>query len=228
MPMSQDFQQRLYPILPDIISEFGTPFHIYDEQGIIDTGESLKAAFKEVYNFKEFFAVKATPNLEILRIMRSLGFGFDCSSIPELVMSRSIGASGEEIIFTSNNTSRREFEIALADDGCILNIDDITMVNKVPEFPKLVCFRYNPGELRTGDRYMGNPSEAKYGIRHDQVIEAYQEARKRGAERFGLHAMISTNQLDYRYIVETVKMLLQIKVHKIDFMEKNGVFMMVI
>jgi diaminopimelate decarboxylase len=229
MPMSKAFKQRLYPVLAEIVNEFGTPFHIYDEQGIVDTGEALKVAFKEVRNFKEFFAVKATPNIEILRIMRGLGFGFDCSSIPELVMSRSIGASGEEIIFTSNNTSRREFDEAFIDGGCILNIDDITLVKKVPEFPEMICFRYNPGKLRMGDRYMGNPDEAKFGIRHDQIIEAYREAINRGAKRFGLHSMISTNQLDYRYMVETVSMLLEIAAIlsdelgiKLDFIDAGG------
>lgn len=210
MPMSKSFEEKLYPILRDVVREFGTPFHIYDEEGIIKNGEALKVTFGDFYGFKEYFAVKACPNLEILRIMRRLGFGFDCSSIPELIMCRSIGASGEEIMFTSNNTSVYEFEMATADDGCILNLDDITMISKVPQFPELICFRYNPGERRSGNEIIGNPIEAKYGVRDDQIVEAYRQAQKRGAKRFGLHTMICSNQLDYRYMVETVKMLLEV------------------
>jgi len=211
MPMSKAFEQRLLPILPEIVKYFGTPFHIYDEQGIIDTGKELKAHFKDIYGFKEFFAVKAMPNPAIHRIMFSrLGFGFDCSSIPELVMVRRVGARGEDIMFTSNNTALHEFNAAGDNGSCILNLDDITMVSRVPEFPRLICFRYNPGERRTGNQIIGNPVEAKYGVRHDQIVEAYRQARQRGAKRFGLHTMICSNQLDYRYMVETVRMLLEV------------------
>jgi diaminopimelate decarboxylase len=210
MPMPRAFEQRLNPILPEVVREFGTPFHIYDEEGIIDTGELLKETFREIYGFREYFAVKATPNLEILKIMQRLGFGFDCSSIPELIMSRSIGASGTDIMFTSNNTTVEEFKVAATDGGCILNIDDIALIKKVPVFPELICFRYNPGSRRTGNRMIGDPVESKYGVPHEQIVEAYRQAKERGAKRFGLHTMICSNQLDYRYMVETVKMLIEV------------------
>ncbi len=210
MPMSKDFEARLYPVLLDVVKEFGTPFHIYDEKGIVENGEKLKATFAEFYGFKEFFAVKACPNLAILRIMLRSGFGFDCSSVPELAMTRRIGATGEQIMFTSNNTSLAEFGVAAADGGCILNLDDITLISKVPEFPELICFRYNPGERRKGNEIIGNPIEAKYGVRDDQIVEAYRLAQKRGAKRFGLHTMICSNQIDYTYMVETVRMLLEV------------------
>jgi diaminopimelate decarboxylase len=210
MPMPRAFEQRLNPILPEVVREFGTPFHIYDEEGIIDTGELLKETFREIYGFREYFAVKATPNLEILKIMQRLGFGFDCSSIPELIMSRSIGASGTDIMFTSNNTTVEEFKVAATDGGCILNIDDIDLIKKVPVFPELICFRYNPGSRRTGNRMIGDPVESKYGVPHEQIVEAYRQAKERGAKRFGLHTMICSNQLDYRYMVETVKMLIEV------------------
>jgi diaminopimelate decarboxylase len=210
MPMSKAFEARLYPILPEIIRYFGTPFHIYDEQGIIDTGEKWKSDFKDIYGFKEFFAVKALPNPAILKIMLKLGFGLDCSSNSELILARQSGFSAEDIMLTSNNTSRELFNLALAEDGCILNLDDISMVDKVPEIPQLICFRYNPGERRTGTDIIGNPVEAKYGVRHDQIIEAYRRARDRGARRFGIHTMIISNELDYKYMVETVRMLLEV------------------
>jgi len=210
MPMSKAFEERLYPVLRDIVDFFGTPFHIYDEGGIVENGEALKRTFADFFGFREFFAVKANPNSKILKIMKEMGFGFDCSSVPELVLCRTIGALEEDIIFTSNNTSILEFEVAVMDGGCILNVDDITMIPNVPNFPELVCFRYNPGARRTGNRFIGNPVDAKYGVRDDQIVEAYRLSAERGAKRFGLHTMICSNQLDYHYMVETVRMLLEV------------------
>jgi diaminopimelate decarboxylase len=142
--------------------------------------------------------------------MGKLGFGVDCSSPSELILSRSNGFTGEDIMFSSNNTSVELFELAATDGGCILNIDDISMIDKVPSFPELICFRYNPGERRTGNQIIGIPVEAKYGLRHDQVIAAYSRAIDRGAKRFGLHAMIISNERNYLYMVESVHMLLEI------------------
>jgi diaminopimelate decarboxylase len=208
MPMSADFQKKLFPKLPEIIGYFGTPFHIYDEQGIRETGETLKDIFRGINAFQEFFAVKALPNPAILKIMRSMGFGLDCSSPSELILARRNGFASGDIMLTSNNTSDELFKLALADGGCILNLDDITLIDRVPEFPELICFRYNPGERRTGTEIIGNPVEAKYGLRHDQVVEAYRKAKERGAKRFGLHTMIVSNERDYHYMAETVRMLI--------------------
>jgi diaminopimelate decarboxylase len=210
MPMSSAFQQRLFKRLPEIIKFFGTPFHIFDEQGILETGSYVKDCFRGVAGFREFFAVKALPNPAILKIMRKMDFGVDCSSTSELMLSRRNGFRGEDIMFSSNDTSIDLFKLSQADGGCILNIDDISMIENVPEFPELICFRYNPGERRTGNQIIGVPVEAKYGLRHDQVIEAYKLAVKRGAKRFGLHTMIVSNERNYLYMVETVKMLLEI------------------
>lgn len=211
MPASKEFLNRLEAITPELVAKFGTPFHIYDEKGIIANGERLKKAFANVPGFREYFAVKALPNPHILGIMKDLGFGFDCSSIPELVLSRAIGATGEDIMFTSNNTSSEEFAKALSGGGCILNIDDISMIDDVVDFPKLICFRYNPGEgWQKGDMIFPNPVKAKYGVRDDQIIDAYRQAILRGAERFGLHMMICSNQLDSAYILENVMMLLKV------------------
>jgi diaminopimelate decarboxylase len=209
VPVSTDYAQRLEQVLPGIVEHFGTPFHLYDEKGIRENGQALIEAFAGVDTFREYFAVKALPNPEILRIMHSQGFGFDCSSIAELALSRQIGAHGEEIMFTSNNTSASDFAAAEADGGCVLNLDDISLVDKVPEMPELICFRYNPGERRTGNSIIGNPVEAKYGVSHDQLLEAYSKAKARGATRFGLHTMLASNELNYSYMVETTRMLLE-------------------
>ena len=210
MPMSAEFRQRLLPALPEIAACFGTPFHVYDEAGIRDTGARLKSAFAGVPRFREYYAVKALPNPRILILMREMGFGFDCSSVAELELARAAGAHGEDIMFTSNNTSAEEFASAAADGGCILNLDDISLVPKVPRMPELVCFRYNPGPARSGNEIIGNPVEAKYGVAHHQLLDAFRGARARGARRFGLHTMLASNERDCRYVVETVRMLLEV------------------
>jgi diaminopimelate decarboxylase len=215
--MSASFKERLAPIADQIAQHYGTPFHIYDEVGIRETGEALKAAFSGIDGFREYYAVKALPNPRILEIMQQMGFGFDCSSIAELLLSRRVGGVGEDIMFTSNNTTEEEFNAAAIDGGCVLNLDDISLIEKVPEFPELICFRYNPGPRRTGNVIIGNPVEAKYGVTHEQVVDAYRLAQARGAKRFGLHTMVASNELDYTYMVETARMLLSLT----DLIEKE-------
>ncbi len=210
MPMSKSFKDRLFPITEQLVEHYGSPFHIYDEVGINETAENLKQLFAGVAGFREYYAIKALPNPAILKLMHEQGFGFDCSSIAELILSRQVGAQGEDIMFTSNNTDQDEFTIAAADGGCVLNLDDISLIEKVPDFPELICFRYNPGPRRTGNVIIGNPVEAKYGVTHEQVVEAYRLAQQRGAKRFGLHTMVASNELDYSYMVETARMLLGI------------------
>lgn len=210
MPISDTFKARLYPELDRISNHFGTPYHIYDESGIRATGAQVQEAFAAAGTFREYFAVKALPNPSILAVMRSMGFGFDCSSVPELLLARQIGARGEEIMFTSNNTSQDDFLIAADNGGCILNLDDISLVAKVPVMPELICFRYNPGNRRSGNTIIGKPEEAKYGVSHDQIVDAYRQAQQRGATRFGLHTMLASNELDYTYMVQTAAMLLEL------------------
>lgn len=210
MPMSKAFEKRLYPILKDIVRHFGTPFHIYDECGIRETGNRLKNAFSLLEGFKEYYAVKALPNPHILEIMLNMGFGLDCSSIAELILSRKVGAKPDDIMFTSNNTSYKDFEEAEKNGGCILNLDDISLLSKVPQLPELICFRYNPGPLRTGNDIIGKPAEAKYGVAHHQLIDAYDKARNMGVKRFGLHTMLASNELNQSYMVQTVEMLLHV------------------
>jgi diaminopimelate decarboxylase len=208
MPMSSSFKERLMPSLKTISDHFGTPFHIYDEAGILATGADLVCALRGI-QFREYFAVKALPNPTILKLMLGMGYGFDCSSLPEIALARQAGAVGEDILFTSNNTSCAELHAATA-FGSILNLDDITLIDKVAEFPELICFRYNPGHNRDGCELIGNPLEAKFGLREDQLIDAYRRARDRGARRFGLHTMICSNELDYTRLLDTARLLLRL------------------
>jgi diaminopimelate decarboxylase len=208
--MSQTYKNRLFPVLDKITSHYGTPFHIYDEAGIRETGESLKKAFAGIDCFREYYAVKALPNPKILSIMKDMGFGFDCSSIAELRLSRRVGGRGEEIMFTSNNTSELDFIEAAKDGGSILNLDDLNLLAKVPKMPELICFRYNPGSKRTGNGIIGKPTEAKYGVSDDQIVDAYRQSKSQGVKRFGIHTMLASNELNYEYMVQTSRMLLEL------------------
>ena len=210
MPISESFKTNLYPSLDAISDHYSTPFHIYDEKGILQTGQLLKDAFVGIEKFMEFYAVKALPNPKILQLMGEMGFGFDCSSSTELTLSRKSGGNGKNIMFTSNNTSQREFLLAEQDGGCILNLDDITLIKKVPNMPETICFRYNPGSRRTGNDIIGMPEESKYGVSHDQIIDAYRLAKERGATKFGIHTMLASNELNYDYMVQTADMLLSL------------------
>lgn len=212
MPMSESFKKRLFPILPDILREFGSSAHIYDEAGIVETINLMKKHFFTQREGRNYDAVKACPNMEILRIMLANGCGLDCSSPAELVRARMIGAKPEDIMFTSNNTTRETFEAALSSGGCILNIDDATFIGKLVHMPERICFRYNPGELRGegANEIIGFPPDQKYGMRYDEILGAYQIARDEGAKTFGIHTMYASNQLDYRVHVGTVKMLLDV------------------
>lgn len=208
MPIPSAFRTRLYPHLPAIAAHFGTPFHIYDEQGIRETVRQLHTAFAH-FDYTEYFAVKALPNPHILRLLREEGCGFDCSSVPELVLARQVGATGEAIMFTSNNTTPQEFAIATSAGGCILNLDDISLIDHVADFPELVSFRFNPGN-EIGNTIIGKPREAKFGVPHDQIVDAYRHACKRGARRFGLHAMIVSNERRAEILLTVVRGLGQI------------------
>lgn len=210
MPMPESFKTRLFPLLPRLAAHYATPFHIYDEAGIRATGERLRAAFSGVGRFREYYAVKALPNPRILRLMGEMGFGFDCSSIAELRLSRDAGGRGEDLMFTSNNTSGEDFLEAAAHGGSILNLDDISLLPKVPQFPELICFRYNPGARRGGNEIIGNPLESKYGVSHEQLLPAFRQAKEMGARRFGLHTMLASNELNHRYMVQTAAMLLDL------------------
>jgi diaminopimelate decarboxylase len=196
-----------------IIGEYGTPFHIYDEAAIRKNARRLLKAFSWVPEFKEYFAVKATPNPYILKLLHEEGFGADCSSMAELVLAEKVCILGEEIMFTSNNTPASEYRKA-KELGAIINLDDISHIDYLEKhagIPKLISFRYNPGNLREGgNAIIGKPQEAKYGLTKEQLFEAYRIVRNKGAERFGIHTMIISNELDSRYFIETAVMMFKL------------------
>ena len=192
-----------------ISESYPTPFHMYDEAGIRRSIRTLKDAFAWVEGFQNYFAVKALPNPHILRIMQEEGFGADCSSLPELLLAQRVGLSGEEIMFTSNETPAGEYRRA-RELGALINLDDIShlaYLEKYVGLPETLCFRYNPGPLRQGNAIIGRPEEAKYGLTRGQLFQAYALAKESGVKRFGLHTMLASNELDRRYFVETARML---------------------
>ncbi len=210
MPMSAAFTDRLSRILPKVVDTFGTPFHIYDEAGICDTCDRLNTAFSSLEGFREYFAVKALPNPAVMTLLKQKGFGFDCSSVPELVLARNIGSTGDDIMFTSNNTRMDQFQAAMDHGGSILNLDDLSLIRKLPDVPEQICFRFNPGPERSGNHIIGNPLEAKYGLTREQLHTAYGAAIQKGINRFGIHTMLASNELNHTYMVETADMLLHV------------------
>lgn len=192
-----------------IIEKYPTPFHIYDEKAIRANVRRFLKAFAWAPEFKEYFAVKATPNPHLLKIFKEEGLGVDCSSMAELVLADKCGFCGEDIMLTSNETPAEEFAKAM-ELGAVLNLDDITHIAYLEEnlsLPKTISFRYNPGSLRSGNAIIGNPTEAKYGLTHEQILEALSIMRDKGCERFGLHTMVASNELHEPYFVETAVMM---------------------
>jgi diaminopimelate decarboxylase len=192
-----------------IVATHPTPFHIYDEKGIRENARRLKDAFSWAEGFREYFAVKACPNPHILAIMKEEGFGADCSSMAELVMAERVGITGERIMFTSNDTPSEEY-VKAKQLGAIINLDDIAHIpflEKHAGLPSLISLRYNPGRLREGNTIIGKPEEAKYGFTREQLFKGYETLRDRGVKRFGLHAMIVSNELNVDYHVETARLL---------------------
>ena len=194
--------------LQEIVKDHPTPFHLYDERGIRANARALRQAFAWDPNFKEHFAVKATPNPQILKILREEGCGVDCSSLTELMMSQRCGFFGEEIMFSSNDTPAEEF--ALADRlGAIINLDDITHIDflkrTIGHIPKKISCRYNPGgtfalgESEEGFQVMDKPGDAKYGMTRPQMTEAFRRLKELGAEEFGIHAFLASNTLSNDY-----------------------------
>jgi len=200
--------------IESIVATHPTPFHIYDEKAIRENARKLKELFSWAPGFREYFAVKATPNPYILKILKEEGFGTDCSSLPELILSEKIGLPGQYIMFTSNDTPYQEYQKA-KELGAIINLDDISHIpylEKHVGLPELLCFRYNPGPLRQGNAIIGKPEEAKYGFTKEQLIQGYRTVKDKGVKHFGLHTMIASNELDPYYFVDTAKMLFKLVV----------------
>ncbi|MCF8359537.1 MAG: diaminopimelate decarboxylase [Prolixibacteraceae bacterium] len=195
--------------LEKIIEKYPTPFHIYDEKGIVEYAQYFKHSFDWNNGFKEYYAIKALPNPYVMKVLRNQGFGIDCSSLAELVLAEKAGMRGEEIMFTSNDTPAEEYKKA-AELGAIINLDDITHIDYLDKhvgIPELVCFRYNPGALKGGNVIIGNPEDSKYGFTREQLFEGYKKLKEMGVKRFGIHTMVASNELDADYFVETADII---------------------
>jgi diaminopimelate decarboxylase len=196
--------------LETLIQKYPTPFHIYDEQAIRENARNLLAAFSWAPGFKEYFAVKATPNPHILKILKEEGIGADCSSVAELILSKQAGIVGENIIFSSNDTPAEEYQAA-KELGAIINLDDITHIDYLEKhvgLPEIISFRYNPGPLlKGGNDIIGFPEDAKYGLTRPQILEAYKIMQDKGVKRFGLHTMVISNELNHESFVGTAIMM---------------------
>lgn len=195
--------------LEAIAADVPTPFYLYDEAAIRANARALLHAFRWNPGFREYFAVKATPNPFILKLLAAEGLGADCSSLPELLLAERAGLRGDAIMFTSNDTPIEEFRLART-LGAVINLDDVGHIAYMAAgagLPELLSFRYNPGAERAGNAIIGHPEEAKFGLTRAQLFDAYAEAQARGVRRFGLHAMVASNELDPQYFVDTASML---------------------
>lgn len=216
----------------EIIAKYPTPFHVYDKKGIVDNAKDLYAAFSWNKGFKEYFAVKATPNPTILKILKAQGCGMDCSSYTELLIAKELGFSGDEIMFSSNETAAKEYVLA-KELNAIINLDDITHIDflkKVASIPNKICLRYNPGgDFTINNQIMGNPADAKYGLTRKQMSEAVKRLLNEGVKTFGIHAFLASNTLGNDYYPElakilftTVKELTEETGAKFDFVNLSG------
>ena len=207
--------QKKIPLTPEQLENltriYPTPFYLYDEAGIRRSARELLAAFEWNAGFREFFAVKALPNVSILQLLREGGLGADCSSLPELLLAEKAGITSERIMFTSNDTPAEEFQAARR-LGAIINLDDIghlPFLEKHTGLPPVISFRYNPGALKSGNAIIGNPVESKFGVTREQLFEGYRAAKAKGIRRFGIHTMVASNELHADYFAETARLLFE-------------------
>jgi diaminopimelate decarboxylase len=217
--------------IENVVQKHPTPFHIYDERGIRENARRFLKAFSWNPDFKEYFAVKACPNPTILKLLKNLGFGADCSSLAELALSERIGIAGDNIMFTSNDTPAVEY-IKARQLGAIINLDDISHIDYLKRHagvPEVISIRYNPGPRRTGNSIIGNPIESKYGFTHEQAFEGYKRLHQLGARHFGLHSFIISNDIDRSHYVATARMLFELAVEvkseigiRIEFVNLSG------
>ena len=210
--------------LDDLISKFPTPFYLYDEKAIRENMQKFTKAFNIFPVFREHFAVKACPNPYILKILAQEGCGADCSSLPELILSKKSGILGKKVIFTSNETPAEEYKYAY-ENGNIINLDDFTHIEylkkAIGKLPDTICFRYNPGNNKQGcNSIIGKPEEAKYGLTREQIIQAYKICKEEGVKHFGLHTMVASNELNPDFFIDTAKLLFELCA---EIKEKTGV-----
>ena len=204
----------------EIAEEYPTPFHLYDEKGIRENAQALKEAFAWNKGFKEFFAVKATPNPFLIKILQEYGCGCDCSSMTELMLSKAIGCKKGDIMFSSNDTPDKEFKYA-DEIGGIINLDDITHIESVEKavgkIPEIISCRYNPGGVfKISNDIMDNPGDAKYGMTTEQIFDAFRILKSKGAREFGIHAFLASNTVtnDYYPMLAKVMFELAVKLQK--------------
>ena len=210
--------EKTFPLslseLQDVVKKYPTPFHIYDEHKIRESIRALNRAFAWAPHFREQFAIKALPNPRIVQILHEEGAGTDCSSLAELYLSEAAGVTGQEILLTSNDTPADEFQKAM-ELGAIINLDDLSHLDYLEKnagLPEVLCFRYNPGDLIEGNDIIGKPTEAKYGLPKDQLMEAYRRAKEKGVKRFGLHTMVASNERRVEAFALTAKLIFTIAV----------------
>ncbi len=202
--------------IEQIVRTYPTPFYIYDEKAILDNARRLYGVFSWASAYKNYFAVKVLPNPHIISLLKQAGMGVDCSSLAELVLAERCGMRGEGIMFTSNNTSLEEFTKA-AELKAIINLDDIShipMLESVLPVPEIISFRFNPGPFRksVGNSIIGDPTEAKFGMTKEQLLEGYRIMRDKGVKRFGLHTMVVSNELRLEALAETAEAVLDLVV----------------
>ncbi|WP_334298786.1 diaminopimelate decarboxylase [Mobilitalea sibirica] len=209
--------------LKEITKSYPTPFHIYDEKGIRENARRLKEAFAWNKGFKEYFAVKATPNPFIINILKEEGCGVDCSSMTELMMAEALGFSGDEIMFSSNATPAGEF-VKARELNAYINLDDYTHIDfleKVAGIPETICCRYNPGGVfKTANGIMDNPGDAKYGLTKEQLIDGFKRLKEKGAKYFGIHSFLASNTVSNEYYPTLASILFELAV---EVKEKTGV-----
>ena len=203
-------------MIEEIVKTYPTPFHIYDEKGIRDNMKALKEAFSWNKGFKEYFAVKATPNPYLIEILRELGCGCDCSSLTELMLSEAMGVVGDEIMFSSNETPASEYQYAQK-LGAIINLDDITHIEYLEEalgmLPETLSCRYNPGGVfKVSNSIMDNPGDAKYGFTTEQLFEGFRILKEKGVKNFGIHAFLASNTVTNEYYPELARQLFELAV----------------